>query len=255
MDVATFLETIEYDAAAMMAVGTKYPRDTPVPTCPGWTLGDLIEHTGTVHRDKAEIVRGGWVDDRPEPPDGPDGDLVEWFGLGVVEMLDVFSTADLSRPTWTWCPHDHTADWWVRRIGHETAIHAADALVSAGQPPRVDPRIAVDGIDEILDEMMIGGPDWGTVTPGEGVVALVGGDRRWVVRRASFSGTSPTSGTTYTDLPALVYDDGEPDAVVTATPVVLDLWLWGRTELPAGAVTGDEELVTFVRGVAADATR
>jgi uncharacterized protein (TIGR03083 family) len=29
----------------------------PVPTCPGWTLADLVRHTGRVHRWATHIVR------------------------------------------------------------------------------------------------------------------------------------------------------------------------------------------------------
>jgi uncharacterized protein (TIGR03083 family) len=256
MDTDSYLASIEHDAASMLAVATAVPLDTPVPTCPGWTLWDLIEHTGIVHRHKTETVRGGWFDESPPRPSGPDGDIVEWFGNGVVEMLEVLRTADLSKPTWTWCPHQHNADWWVRRMAHETVIHGADALITAGRSGKVGHELGIDGVDEILDEMMIGGPAWGTLTAGEGVVALEADGHRWVVRRASFSGTSPNSGNTYEDLPALVYAKGhEPDAVIAADPGTLDLWLWGRGDLPGGAVSGDESLVDYVRLVAAEATQ
>jgi hypothetical protein len=141
-------------------------------------------------------------------------------------------------------------------MAHETVIHGADALITAGRSGKVGHELGIDGVDEILDEMMIGGPAWGTLTAGEGVVALEADGHRWVVRRASFSGTSPNSGNTYEDLPALVYAKGhEPDAVIAADPGTLDLWLWGRGDLPGGAVRGDESLVDYVRLVAAEATQ
>ena len=255
MDTDSYLGSIEHDAASMMAVATDVPLDTAVPTCPGWTLRDLLEHTGIVHRHKTETVRGGWLDASPPQPSGPDGDILEWFDLGVVEMLRVFRTSDLSKPTWTWCPHQHDADWWVRRMAHETVIHGADALIAAGGPGRVGPELAIDGVDEILDEMMIGGPAWGTITAGDGVIAMEVEGRQWVVRRASFSGTSPSSGNSYDGLPALVYAaDHEPDAVIATDPATLDLWLWGRGDLPDGAASGDGSLVDYVRLVAAEAT-
>lgn len=256
MDTDSYLGSIERDAASMMEVATDVPLDTPVPTCPGWTLRDLIEHTGIVHRHKTETVRGGWLDEAPPESPGPDGDILEWFGHGVVEMLGVFRTSDLSKPSWTWCPHQHNADWWVRRMAHETVIHGADALITAGRSGRVEQELAIDGVDEILDEMMIGGPPWGTLTPRDGVIALDADGHRWVVRRASFSGTSPNTGNTYEDLPALVYAEGdEPDAVVAADAETLDLWLWGRGDLPGAAISGDGSLVDYVRLVAAEATQ
>src|SRR5690349_20973843 len=44
-----------------------------VPTCPGWTVGDLVRHTGTFHRWAARIVREGLAGPVAEDavPDGP----------------------------------------------------------------------------------------------------------------------------------------------------------------------------------------
>jgi len=169
-------------------------------------------------------------------------------------MLGVLRSADLSQPTWTWCAHDHTAAWWVRRMAHETAIHAADAVLASGGVPVLDADLAIDGVDEILDEMMVGGPGWGTVTPTNRVIALEAGDRRWLLRSATFVGTSPQTGTHY-DMPALVHERGaEPDATVSTDPSTLDLWLWGRAPLPEGSVSGDRSLADELFTLAAEAT-
>ncbi len=254
MNTADHLWSIERDAAVLLAAGMSLPLDTPVPSCPGWTVRDLIVHTGQVHRQKTETVRDGWVDESPPRPPEPDGDPVEWFAEGAAEMLAVFGAADLSAPTWTWCDHDHTSEWWVRRMAHETAIHAADAVLASGGVPVLDDDLAIDGVDEILDEMMTGGPAWGTVTPGDRVIALECGDRRWLLRTATFVGTSPRTGTHY-DMPTLIHDPGgEPDAVVATDPSTLDLWLWGRAPLPQGSVSGDASLADDVRALAAEAT-
>jgi uncharacterized protein (TIGR03083 family) len=230
--------------------------DADVPTCAGWTVRDLIVHTGRVHRHKAEVVRGGYVDGDAEYPPRPKGDVLEWFTVGLDEMLAVFAEADLSAPSWTWCDHEHNADWWIRRMAHETAIHAADAMIAARRTPAVDAWLAIDGVDEILDEMMIGVPDWGTVTRGERTVALEAGGRRWGLRTATFSGVGPESDTAYEDLVCLLRDDApRPDAVVHTDPETLDLWLWGRRDLPDADVTGDRSVVDHVRAVAVEATQ
>ena len=255
METPTYLAAIEADTAAMLAIGTKLPLDTRVPSCPDWALADLLAHTGAVHRHKTEIVRGGWVDAEPPEPGGPDGDVVEWFGLGAVEMLEVFESADLTKPTWTWCNHDHTAAWWVRRMAHETIIHSADALLCADARPHIDEGLALDGVDEILDEMMIGGPAWGTVEALDRTIALEAGNRRWVLQTAVFSGTSPKTGTTYDALDTFVYGDGPTSATVRTDPSTLDLWLWGRADLAPTDVDGDQSLVEHVRSVAAEATQ
>jgi uncharacterized protein (TIGR03083 family) len=252
----TFVPTIERDAAVMMSVAEDQGLEAPVPSCPGWTLRDLLVHTGRVHRHKTEILVGDWRTESPPQPDGPgEADVIEWFGVGVVEMIEGFRAVDLDEPRWTWCPHEHTGRWWVRRMAHETAIHAADAILAADGTPTLAPDLAADGVDEILEEMMVGAPDWGTLTDQPGVVAMTAGERTWTVRRATFSGTSPNSGTTYTDLPALAWTDQPPDARVVVDPSTLDLWLWGRAELGSADIVGDPELVAHVRAVAADATQ
>jgi len=256
VDTASYLRSIKDDAATMLAIGRLTPLDTSVPSCPEWTLHDLLVHTGIVHRHKTEVVRGGWLDDSPPEADGPEGrDVLEWFEEGVEEMLAVFGSADLTQPSWTWCGHDHSSAWWVRRMAHETAIHRADAELTVGRPPTLDAELALDGVDEILDEMMIGGPSWGNVTEGDRTVVLMAGGRRWSLRTATFVGTSPNTGTEYA-LETLVHDaTTTAHATITTAPGELDLWLWGRGDLPAGAVVGDTALAGHVRRLAAEATQ
>ena len=256
MDTDLYMTAIRHDANAMVDAARAVGLDADVPTCPDWSMSDLMVHTGRVHRHKAEVVRGRYVDSDARFPPRPDGDVLEWYLEGLEEMLDVFGSADLGAPSWTWCDHEHNADWWVRRMAHETAIHSADALIAAGRTPKIDEWLAIDGIDEILTEMMIGVPEWGTATPGDKTVALEAGGRRWGLRTATFSGTGPESGTSYEGLTTLLLDDAvDPDAVVRTDPATLDLWLWGRRELPDEAITGDRSVVDHVRAVAVEATQ
>ena len=252
---AMFIPSIERDAAVMISIASSTSLDRPVPSCPGWSLEDLIVHTGVVHRHKTIVLADGWVEASPPQPSGPeDQDIVEWFADGVVAMIDTMRSTDLAEPRWTWCSHDHAGTWWVRRMAHETAIHAADAMLAIGETPTLDPSFATDGVDEILDEMLVGGPSWGELRALPGVVELSAGTRTWRLGRAAFSGVSPTTGSIHTDLPALVWSEGLPDARVVADPSTLDLWLWGRAELGSAEVIGDADLVGYVRLVAADAT-
>ncbi|MGI9528375.1 MAG: hypothetical protein ACR2NG_01585, partial [Acidimicrobiia bacterium] len=131
----------------------------------------------------------------------------------------------------------------------------ADAELAGGLVPELDQALAVDGADEVINESLVGGPSWGSVTPGDRVFELSAGGRSWRLGTATFSGTSPRSGETYTDLGTFVFDDGEPEMVVNTDGSTLDLWLWGRGELPSGAVSGDRDLVAQVRGIAAEATQ
>ncbi len=256
LDTDAYLRSVERDAATMAAIADIVPLDSPVPSCPDWDLRELIVHTGIVHRHKAALVRDAWVDSQPERPHGPFGaDLIVWFEEGVADLVTVLRNADLTQPAWTWCVHEHSARWWVRRMAHETAIHRADAELAGGLVPELDQELAVDGADEVINESLVGGPAWGTVTPKDRVFELRAGDRSWRLRTATFSGTSPRSGEKYTDLGTLVFDDGQPDTVIDTDGSALDLWLWGRGDLPSGAVSGDSDLVAQVRDIAAQATQ
>lgn len=255
LPVADYIAAIRRDASSLIDAASAAGFQSAVPTCPGWTVLDLVQHTESVYRHKTATVAGGYVDESPTWVDVPaDSDLTT-FSAALDEMITVFETTDLSVPSYTWCIHQHRADWWVRRMAHETTIHAADALAAAGERQLIPYELGVDGVDEILDEMMVGGPDWATLTPLSGRVDLVADNRSWSLRMARMVGTSPTSGISY-DEDALVWEaGGTPDAVVSTDSGTLDLWLWGRAELPDSAVSGDRDLVTRVRAVAEQATQ
>jgi uncharacterized protein (TIGR03083 family) len=202
-------------------------------------------------------VRDNWRSGAPPWPDEPDGDVIAWFNEGIDEMLAVFRDADLTAPTWTWCRHDHNAEWWVRRMAHETLIHGADAVIALGGTPEVDEALAADGIEEVLVEMMVDAPEWAELTVGNRTVAIVSPARSWTLRTASWAGESPSTGKVYMDEAAvvLVPEGSAPDSRITGSAGDLDLWLWGRRELPAGSVTRDATLVDLVRSIATEATQ
>src|SRR5882757_8678222 len=72
--------------------------DTPVPTCPGWAVRDVVGHLGGVHRWAASYVEQA----RSEPPgrDGgleqapADDELLAWFRAGHTHLVKVLEAAD-----------------------------------------------------------------------------------------------------------------------------------------------------------------
>jgi uncharacterized protein (TIGR03083 family) len=126
---------------------------TPVPTCPGWVLRQLVSHVGRGDRWAAEIVRtGGPVDTRAVPdgraPDDP-AQTAGWL-RGGAELLVAAAAADPAKQVWTFLG-PRPAAWWVRRRLHESTVHRADAALALGAPYDIDPALAADGIDEFLD--------------------------------------------------------------------------------------------------------
>jgi uncharacterized protein (TIGR03083 family) len=256
MDTRTYLTHLEHDARLLAKNARAAGVDAEVPPCPGWTVAELVAHTGVVHRHKTAIVGGRYVEESAPLPQRPDGDVLAWYDEGVAEMMETFTDADLSLPTWTWCDHQHAAEWWVRRMAHETSIHGADAAIAAGGSASVDVALAEDGVDELLDEMMVGGPSWSTVKAGDARIDLVAGEKCWSLRTAAYSGTAPKSGRMYESIATVVYDVvGAADALVMTNAETLDLWLWGRGSLEGGDVSGDVDLVSHLRSIAVDATQ
>ena len=76
--------------ALFAALAATADPDTPVPTCPGWTLKQLFRHVGRGDRWAATIVRTGLPADPREVADGrpPDGGLVDWLRGGPQAILD-----------------------------------------------------------------------------------------------------------------------------------------------------------------------
>jgi uncharacterized protein (TIGR03083 family) len=142
----------EIDRLAWVADGAD-PADI-VPTCPGWTMAKLVKHTGMIHRWATEIVSSRSSDrvdirslDLGLP--GKESDYSGWLADGGEPLAQALREAGPSAPVWAWGA-EHTTGWWARRMLHESTMHRADAEIADGEPPRIDPVTAADGIDEFL---------------------------------------------------------------------------------------------------------
>ena len=129
-----------------------------VPTCPGWTVRDLVAHQGMVHRWAAATLRGQRVAaDALEQVGLTVTDQLGWFDDGVTELLQALVDTPADAEVWFFLPTgDAPRLGWARRQAHETSIHAIDAMSAAlGRVPQPEetwlkPAVAVDGIDEML---------------------------------------------------------------------------------------------------------
>jgi uncharacterized protein (TIGR03083 family) len=132
--------------------GTDLTRS--VPTCPEWTMRQLVTHVGRAHRWATAIVATRAAGPIPfrEIPDGKlPGDQraqAEWLNAGAAALAATVQAADDGQ-AWT---HNGPgpARYWARRMAHETAVHRADGQIAVGQRPQLDPVTAADGIDEWL---------------------------------------------------------------------------------------------------------
>ncbi|MHA6793550.1 maleylpyruvate isomerase N-terminal domain-containing protein [Pseudonocardia bannensis] len=127
----------------------------PVPTCPEWTIRQLVTHVGRGDRWAATIVgtrSPEFVDPRTvedgKPPAEP-GAVADWLRAGAQRLLDAVDEVGADSPVWTFTG-PQPAGWWVRRRLHESAAHRADAAIALGDPFALAPELAADGVSEWL---------------------------------------------------------------------------------------------------------
>ncbi|WP_066362387.1 maleylpyruvate isomerase family mycothiol-dependent enzyme [Herbidospora mongoliensis] len=236
------MNQLEYADAAvgqitrMADVIRGHDLNKPVPTCPGWTLRDLVVHTGSTHR-RAAIVAGEARQERLDRDSvdlglpAEDAGYADWFAAGAEPLRQGLTAHDPSTVVWTWAG-PRPVIWWARRQLHENTVHGADADIALGHTLRIDERVAADGVSELLDTLPHA--DW---NPRD----LTGDGERlsWQSDTgAGFLVTLYPDGFTY-ELSAM---PGEV-TVRTATAADILLLMWGRRGYGDYAVEGDDALL------------
>lgn len=130
----------------------------PVPTCPGWTLLQLLRHVGRGDRWAAQIITDQadtsldprLVRDGKPPADTPG--VLRWLSQGprilIAAVEDVGPGTEVSTFT-----GPKPAVWWTRRRLHEATVHRADAAIALGTTYGLSAELAADGISEWLDRL------------------------------------------------------------------------------------------------------
>jgi uncharacterized protein (TIGR03083 family) len=166
--------------------------ETPVPTCPGWVLRQLLTHVGRGDRWAAAIVRDR-ADERVDIRTVPDGkppadDPVGWLAGSARLLVDAVAATGPDVPVWTFTG-PRPAAWWIRRRLHETTVHRADAAIALGVPYEIEPELAADGVSEWLDLLTARPvPDPGPMLPDGATLHLhatddgLGAAGEWLVR-------------------------------------------------------------------------
>jgi uncharacterized protein (TIGR03083 family) len=142
----------EETAAFARAVAGLDP-DATVPTCPEWRVRDLVGHIGQSHRWSAELVRTRSAAPVPEPRDADPGAPQEWSGWlrdGADALVAAVVDGGPATPVWTFVG-ERPAAFWLRRMLADTAVHHADAAVTAQVDHAIAPDLAADTISEGLE--------------------------------------------------------------------------------------------------------
>jgi uncharacterized protein (TIGR03083 family) len=241
MDPDRYLEVIRTEAAALASAGRQGLTE-PVATCPGWSVQDLIAHTGAVHgwvTAKLEDVpgltvhRGGWS---PPPPD--DGDWAAWLEAIAGRLVDALAAADPGRTLDTWAGVQPVA-FWHRRMAQETTVHRWDGEAAVSQASPIAADVAVDGIDELFSLFL----------PLRVDRRALAADPPWVMALETLDGGAAWRLELEPVGVSIVDSGGESDLAVQGTASDLLLWLWNRRGADDLTLHGDAALAERWRHV------
>lgn len=256
MESTRYLDCLAADYAALRAAAITAGLDAPVPNCPGWTVGDLLEHVAAVYLHKVAVVRDhAWPD--PWPPDFSGEDPAALLDRGYRELTAELAGRPASERALTFYEPDQTIRFWLRRMAQETVIHRVDAEQAAGRAitPVAD-DLGADGVDEVLKVFLVpeaaGWPDEFAELPGghlaaddgKDAIVVTAGDVSWTVRPAPRSVT--------------VTDGAGADGVrvtLSGPPGTVLRWMWGRAGDAAITITGEPAWADYLRRMLVPATQ
>ncbi|MEK9664230.1 MAG: maleylpyruvate isomerase family mycothiol-dependent enzyme [Candidatus Nanopelagicales bacterium] len=235
-----YQELLDLDFEALVAAAQACP-EAVIPSCPGWTMRDLVSHMVGVYRHKAatidlgeappDRVTGGWGDL------DPDRDPIEQLREAHTQIRQRLLEHSIDDPAYTFWPPEQTVGFWVRRMPQETAVHRWDAQ-AAGEsvPAEIAEDLALDGVDELLGWLAW---DWGDEE------ALDGATEQQVVISSGVHSWTVTVHPTQFVIAGGIQTD-EPDAWITGPAHDLLLYLWGRGTQNV-VESGDREALDLVR--------
>jgi uncharacterized protein (TIGR03083 family) len=155
MDDSRYLDCLSADHGDLRDAAAAVELTAPVPSCPGWTMSDLIFHLAEVYLHKVTLMRTGEVPPQWPPPGLAAEAPLALLGRTYGELRAEFSAREPASPALTWYEPDQTVAFWIRRMAQETVVHRIDAELAAGLPvTRVPASLAVDGVDEVLKLML-----------------------------------------------------------------------------------------------------
>jgi uncharacterized protein (TIGR03083 family) len=206
--------------------------DAPVPSCPGWTVAELLAHVTAVYRMWIAQLNAKNPEERaPSPPrvlsERPV--LSANFESASAELLAALADVTPDGPCWNFAGQDCNAAWVARRVAHESTIHRVDAELARGAPTAIDCEFAVDGIDERIQVLLPARLRHSSEASLGGTIGFVctDADAAWVVSVES-GRLSWRAGR------------GPVDAVVVGPSAEIYLFSWNRAVVDALALTGNK---------------
>jgi len=153
-----FLESIRRESDLFYAVADTSDPTLVVPSCPDWTIADLIWHLGEVHWFWASAIETRASDpaqiEKSKPPRPSERrELIAWGRSQADRMIQLLEATADEVAVWTWArdESDHSAGFIRRHQVQESAVHRWDIQTAAKLVPAPIARDAAsDSIDEFL---------------------------------------------------------------------------------------------------------
>jgi uncharacterized protein (TIGR03083 family) len=234
------LAIIKGEADRIIAAYAKDPSGK-VPWSDRWTVRTVARHVAGTHNVVAQVIR-----DRPTADFGGFGALAmpakddpgfpAWFAAGTDALVEQCRATSPTEVCWSWHADGGTVGFWVRRMAQETLVHRWDAEAATGVVgPSMDPPVAADGIDELLDVFVSAGRALHNSPAGPAVhVSCTDTDQQWYLDLSEVG--SRTVHTEPIDVSLTL--SGPAEALL--------LLLWGRLDAEAAGVKadGDHDVLT-----------
>jgi uncharacterized protein (TIGR03083 family) len=122
------------ETARLGEVASGLDPAAPVPTCPQWTVRDLVTHVGTGHRWATGTVAGRLTVPPPYvtvgAPEDP-GEWADWLAAGARDLAGAVREAGPDLTVFGWRPGEETAGFWLRKMLHDELVHRFDAELTA----------------------------------------------------------------------------------------------------------------------------
>jgi uncharacterized protein (TIGR03083 family) len=242
MDLNGYLAVLATEATALAAAAQEAGLDADVPTCPGWTVQDLVLHLGEVHRWATAAVasKATKLGDVPADSRGPlpeAADTIDWFCRGAITLRDTLAAADptVECAAFLTDPATPRLLFWARRQTMETTVHRVDAESALGRCTALAPDVALDGIDEFLTGFL---PRSRTPLRADAPhclqIAPAYTDRRWTVSISS-------------EMPVTERRAADANSTVSGTASDIYLALWNRASLDNLTIEGDPTAIDLLR--------
>ncbi len=138
--------------------------ETAVPTTPGWTVAELVEHVGQTQHWVAEIIERRITDPAQLPtemavlPSDP-REWQAWLAESAQRVASAFSDEAFGAQVFNAAGDERSgARFWMTSVLNETVVHGFDAANAAHRPADIDADIAAALISNHF--AMLTSPTW-----------------------------------------------------------------------------------------------